>query len=116
MDNYNSAKQGNDRDSERNLRIAVGKRIEVLRKRKRWIQADLARRVGVERTTLLRWEKGSLPSLGMLILLSEVLETTLDALLAGRTPDPMDLTPDQKKAAVVHLNQLASLLRLQVKR
>jgi transcriptional regulator with XRE-family HTH domain len=76
-------------------------------------QAELALRLGVTLNKLKRWERGMLPPVSMLILLSEVLDTTLDALLAGRsTPKDAALTMDQKKKAVLHLNQLADLLRL----
>jgi hypothetical protein len=49
----------------------------------------------------------------MLILLSEVLETSLDTLVAGRPAEkPEILAEDQRKAAARHLNQLAGLLKL----
>lgn len=99
--------------AERKLRVAVGERIEGLRRRKRWSKAELARRIGVSRTNILKWERGHLPSLGMLILLSETLETTLDSLLAGRSTTPIEMTPEQRKTAAHHLNQLAGLFRLQ---
>jgi transcriptional regulator with XRE-family HTH domain len=85
-----------------------------LREARDWSQAELARRVGVERTTLLRWERGATPPLGKLLALSQVLETTLDALIAGRTVDlaPESLTPEQRREAAGHLNQIASLLGL----
>jgi transcriptional regulator with XRE-family HTH domain len=98
---------------ERNLRVALGVRIRNLRKKRKWSQAEMARRLEVDRTAVLRWEKGAVPSVGMLILLSDLLGTTLDALLAGRNPGQPDaLSEDQKKAAALHLNKLASLLHL----
>lgn len=102
--------------AERELRIAVGERIGHLRRQKRWSKAELARRLGVPRTNPLRWERGRLPALGTLILLSEVLDTTLDSLLAGRSTPPVEMTPDQRKTAAHHLNQLAGLFRLQAKK
>lgn len=103
-----------DRDpGERKLRADLGKRIRQLRQRQRRSQANLAQQLGVERTTVLRWEQGSLPPLGMLILLSEVLEASLDTLVAGRPAEkPEILAEDQRKAAARHLNQLAGLLKL----
>lgn len=114
MSENNSDRQFDDRSpEERNLRTAMGKRLRQSRKRKHWTQAELALKLGVRRAKLSRWEMGALPPLRMLILLSEVLEMSLDALLAGRSTDREDaLTQDQKKAAVLHLNQLAGLLRL----
>ena len=98
---------------ERKLRVFLGKRIRQVRKKKRWTQIELASKLGATRGQLARWERGALPSLRVLILLSEVLETSLDVLLAGRGDTREEfLTLDQKKKAVSHLNELASLLRL----
>jgi transcriptional regulator with XRE-family HTH domain len=98
---------------ERNLRVALGGRISQIRKKKRWTQAELASKLEVKRFKLRRWERGALPPVHMLILLSEVLETSLDVLLAGREADRKEsLTQDQKKKAAQHLNQLAGLLQL----
>jgi transcriptional regulator with XRE-family HTH domain len=98
---------------ERNLRVALGKRISQIRKKKRWTQAELASKLEVTRFRLRRWERGALPPLRVLNLLSEILETSLDVLLAGREADRKEsLTQDQKKKAAQHLNQLAGLLQL----
>lgn len=107
-------KQIEDRSpEERNLRVALGKRISQLRRKKRWTQAELAQKLGTTRFNLTYWERGRLPPLHALIRLSEVLETSLDALLAGRrVPEEEALTQDQKKKAAQHLNQLAGLLHL----
>ena len=114
MNTKDIERQREDRSpEERKLRVAIGKRLSQLRKKKSWTQAELALRLGVTRIKLARWERGVLPPVRMLILLSEVLDTTLDALLAGRsTGKEESLTPDQKKAVVLHLNQLAGVLHL----
>jgi transcriptional regulator with XRE-family HTH domain len=88
-----------------------------MRELKSWSGPALAQHIGVSKAALLRWERGALPPLGMLIILSEVLETTLDALLAGRSTEAEALlTPDQRKDAALHLNRLASLLGLRAKK
>jgi len=102
---------------ERCLRFAIGKRIRQLRRLRQWSIADLAERLAVPCGTLKRWERGSLPPIGRLILLSEALETTLDVLLAGRKPTrEINLTSDQKKAAALHLNDLAGLSGLRARK
>lgn len=101
--------------AERDLRLELGQRITQLRSARRWTQAELARQVGVTRSQVLRWERGALPPLGKLIALSLVLETTLDALLAGRSSESAGLTAEQRQAAARHLNHLAGLLRLRSK-
>ena len=101
---------------ERNLRIALGKRISQLRKKKRWTQARLALKLGATRLQLTRWEQGTFPPLRMLILLSQILETPLDVLLTGREGSREEvLSQDQKSAAVKHLNQLAGLLQVRLR-
>lgn len=103
--------------AERDLRIALGKRIRRMRERKSWSRPVLAERIGVTRSALLRWERGALPPLGMLIILSEVLEMSLDALLAGRSTEAeAALTSDQRKDAALLLNRLAGLLGLRAKK
>jgi|SRR6266545_544555 len=102
---------------ERHLRFAMGRRIRQLRKLRQWSLADLAQRIAVPCTTLKRWERGALPPVGRLILLSEALGTTLDVLLAGRqSTEGPDLTSDQRKAAALHLNELAGLLGLRARK
>lgn len=110
----------NDRSSrvpaEKDLRTSLGQRIARMRGLRGWNQGELAKRMGVARTRVGRWERGTtLPPLGTLIALSSVLETTLDALIAGRTSETAGLTPDQRQQAARHLNQLAGLLRLRAR-
>lgn len=115
--NTSQRRQNGISSEETVLKIALGKRITQLREARDWSQAELARRVGVERTTLLRWEKGTLPPLGRLIDLSRVLETTLDELIAGRTvaATPESLTPEQRREAAGYLNEIAGLLGLRAR-
>jgi|SRR6185295_1262967 len=118
MSDHNRVEQRTDREpDDHDLRIAFGQRIRRLRERKGWRRADLARRIKVDKSYLLRWEKGALPPLGKLIILSEVLEASLDALLAGREVDiGATLAPDQRKAIALQMNRLASLLGLRAKK
>ncbi len=118
MSENNRAERKMDRQpDDQDLRTAFGQRIRRLRERKGWRRVDLARRIEVDKSYLLRWEKGALPPLGKLIILSEVLETSLDALLAGREMGIEEsLSPDQKRAIALQLNQLASLLGLRAKK
>lgn len=79
---------------------------------------ELAQRIGVARTRIGRWERGThMPPLGKLIALSVALETPLDSLIAGRpTPEPEALSEKQRKEAAHHLNQLAGLFQLRPKK
>jgi putative transcriptional regulator len=63
----------------------LGKRIVRARERRGWKQADLAKRLGVPRERLGKWERGlHAPSLEDLAALSEVLEMPLGELGVGR--------------------------------
>lgn len=60
------------------------RRLEHLRKERALTQAELARRLGVQRTIVASYEHGqSLPPLPMLERLSKVLEISLDHLVFG---------------------------------
>ena len=63
----------------------LGRRIVEAREKRRWKQAELARRLDVPRERLGRWERGlNAPSLEQLAALSEVLEMPLGELGLGR--------------------------------
>ena len=62
----------------------VGRQIESLRKSKGMTQSDLGERLGVSFQAVSKWERGeTLPDTAILVPLSEVLETTVDFILAG---------------------------------
>lgn len=65
-------------------RERFGERLQRLRWAKNWSQYDLARRVGVQRNTLARWEIDEMqPKLRSLIALAAALGVTYNELLAG---------------------------------
>ncbi len=56
--------------------------IREHRTQRKWTQAELAKRLGVERSTVAKWESGaSQPQAAHLIALAEIFECTVDALL-----------------------------------
>ena len=56
--------------------------IREQRAQKKWTQAELAKRLGVERSTVAKWESGvSQPQAAHLIALAEVFGCTVDELL-----------------------------------
>jgi transcriptional regulator with XRE-family HTH domain len=70
------------------LRKTLGTRIVEARKRRRWSQVELARRLGVSRDCLGKWERGvCAPGLEELALLSRVLEAPLWELGLGEAPE-----------------------------
>lgn len=67
------------------LAVAMGRRIVQLRKRRRWSQGELAKRLGVTRERVGNWERGDhAPPLEALAAIGEVLRVTLDELVSGR--------------------------------
>ena len=62
--------------------LKIGRYIQRLRKEKGMTQKDLADKLGVSFQAVSKWENGdSLPDTGLLLDLSDLLETTVDKLL-----------------------------------
>jgi transcriptional regulator with XRE-family HTH domain len=75
---------GLDSEEENDLRLRreLGRRLVELRGRRKWSQRELAKRVGVDRSRLAKWERGaSIPSLSMLGALCRALGVTPNELL-----------------------------------
>ncbi len=66
------------------IRKALGQRIKQLRKQKDWTQKELANRISASHAQLNKYESGqNTPPLDRLILLAEVLDTSVDHLIGG---------------------------------
>ena len=64
--------------------IAIGQYIQFLRKQKGMSQKNLAERLGVSFQAVSKWETGeNLPDAGILLDLTDILDTTSDKLLNG---------------------------------
>ncbi len=62
----------------------IGKQIALLRTRKGVTQSELGERLGVSFQAVSKWERGeTLPDTGILIELSDILETSVDNILRG---------------------------------
>tara|TARA_R110001583_G_scaffold191571_1_gene357101 strand:+ start:12565 stop:12819 length:255 start_codon:yes stop_codon:yes gene_type:complete len=76
----------------------LGRTIKSIRKQKQMLQADLAAKAGISRSTLIALEKGSLPELGV-VKLCAVLAALDQTLTIGpasfRRPTLDDLRHDQ---------------------
>lgn len=69
-------------------RKAFGARIKQLRKQRGWQQKELADKLDVRFSQLNKYESGlHAPPLEKLVLLAEVLGTTVDFLLTGARPE-----------------------------
>lgn len=57
-------------------------KIREYRKHRKWTQEGLAKRIGVERSAVAKWESGkSQPQAAHLVALAEVFECTVDEVL-----------------------------------
>lgn len=62
----------------------IGKQIALLRTNKGFTQSELGERLGVSFQAVSKWERGeTLPDVGILPELADVLETTVDNILRG---------------------------------
>jgi transcriptional regulator with XRE-family HTH domain len=74
----------------------LGARIARLRSEKGWDRPALARKLGVSRDRLSKWERGeNAPPLEILVSLGILLEVTLDELVTGKpwAGDAMSAVP-----------------------
>ena len=93
------------------LKKELGARIVEARNRRGWKQAELARRLGVQRERLGSWERGRTPpGLEDLALLSEVLEVPFEELGFGRRMEEA-LSPVELAELARHLAAMARLLK-----
>jgi transcriptional regulator with XRE-family HTH domain len=95
-----------------NAAEALGERIVRLRQRRGWSRVELARRLGVRRDRLAKWELGkNPPPLAMLAPLARALGMTVDELVTGEPPAGDVLTAEQWKELAGHVEALRRLLK-----
>lgn len=62
----------------------VSDRIKILREKRGWTQADLAKILNVTRSSVNAWEQGiSVPSTALIVMLAGVLNVSTDYLLGA---------------------------------
>lgn len=92
------------------LAVAMGRRIVQIRKRRRWSQGELARRLGVTRERVGNWERGDhAPPLEALAALGEVLRVSLDELVSGKRRGRW-LSEEERRRVAGLLAELGELL------
>lgn len=88
----------------------LGHRIHLLRRKRRWRQANLAARVGATPSQISKYESGGYePRPDMLGRIADALETTADFLITGR--DPNTVRDTQLKSLLAKLDGLPEELR-----
>jgi transcriptional regulator with XRE-family HTH domain len=96
---------------EMTVRQRLGRNIVRAREERGWLQTDLAKRLGISRARLSKWEKGEhAPPLAGLADLGRVLEKSLDALVLGAAEgEAGTLTQSQREKVREALEALESL-------
>ncbi|MED0973502.1 helix-turn-helix transcriptional regulator [Bacillus paramycoides] len=75
----------------------LGSQLKKFRESKSFSQEDVARKVGVTRQAVYKWESNkSYPDIDNLILLSELYEVTIDELIKGSEDDRKELDKKDK--------------------
>ncbi|HYO13505.1 MAG TPA: helix-turn-helix transcriptional regulator [Thermoanaerobaculia bacterium] len=97
--------------SQLGLRKELGRRIVAARRTRGWSQGELARRLGVPRDRVSKWERGcNAPTLQDLAALSEVLEVPLGRLGLGLR-ERRTISPEEMTEMLFHFSALARLLK-----
>ena len=91
--------------------MMFGMRIELLREKNGWSQAELARRIGVSASSVGMYEQGRRePSLDLVVRLANEFGVTTDYLLIGNSPCPDSTAKLQTPAIAVQTETLIRLL------
>lgn len=100
--------------------MKFNERLKQLRLEKEWLQKDLAKKIGVGRTTITRYETGEIsPDIDKLIELSNIFDCSLDYLLGKsnvkNAPDyyQVELDPN-KKITAKDLERLMDFLKKRI--
>lgn len=79
----------------------IGKRIAARRKEKGCTQEEIAGRLGISAQAVSKWENDtSCPDISLLPALAELLGTTVDALLSGKSPDTLRILPPEERRSI----------------
>lgn len=90
---------------------SVGSRIASARKAKGLTQQDLASPVGVSFQAVSKWEtEQTLPDVALLTRIADILDMTLDELVAGRTPTPASKVEAAEPGPRVYWDQILGVV------
>lgn len=79
----------------------IGKRIAARRKEKGYTQEEIAEHLGITAQAVSKWENDtSCPDISLLPALAEMLGTTVDALLSGKSPDTLRVLPPEERRSI----------------
>ncbi|PEL48062.1 helix-turn-helix domain-containing protein [Bacillus toyonensis] len=79
--------------------MSIGEQLKKLRESKEFSQEDVAKKIGVTRQAVYKWENDkSYPDIDNLILLSEMYNVTLDELIKGNQSFKKKIHIDEEEA------------------
>jgi transcriptional regulator with XRE-family HTH domain len=103
--------RSSDEEIEAELRREFGRRVVRIRMERGMSQIELARKLGIDRSRLGKWERGlHSPSFAQLVDLARVLEVSADELLTGRKPAKPAKKPVDREMLASVLAALNGLL------
>jgi len=80
------------------MKETFGQRFARLRKQRGLTQEELGEKIGISGQAVSKWENdASMPDVGILVQLSEILGVSLDELLGKKTEAPRILPPTERK-------------------
>ena len=89
----------------------VADNIKVLRNTKGWTQSELAKKLGITRSSVNAWEMGiSVPSTVYIVALARLFHVSTDFLLGLKNNASIDVS-DLKETEIKILNELAHYFR-----
>ena len=87
----------------------IGKFICIMRKNKNLTQSDLAEKLGITKNAVSKWERGlGLMDMSLLKPLSEILDVSINEILAGEEIDNKDIEKKSEEN-IINLTELIDL-------
>ena len=93
-----------------NLNFTIGKNLQILRKKHKLTQAELAEKFNYSDKAVSKWEKGeSLPPIDVFYKLSKFYEVSLDTIVGEEKIKPHEIAAVDMKKRYLHITLLSVL-------
>ncbi len=93
-----------------NLNFIIGKNLQILRKKHKLTQAELAEKLNYSDKAVSKWEKGeSLPPIDVFYKLSQLYEVSLDSIVGEEKIKPREIEAVDMRKRYLHITLLSVL-------
>ncbi len=93
-----------------NLNFIIGKNLQILRKKRKLTQVELAEKFNYSDKAVSKWEKGeSLPPIDVFYKLSQFYEVSLDSIVGEEKIKPREIAAEDMKKRYLHITLLSIL-------